>query len=209
MISSSNLRVSPLFCNQRRRILPGYSYIPARVSSATTQVAIHHANVASEQWAYWVWSLRFTYDCVDSLRGWHGVHINSGGLTFYFIYLIIYLSHRDAPSMLQEMTSMVTRTPVNAGCLFTQWNPLWEFNICRLFQNWLYYLQLLSVISLLSSDTPNLDSPANVDAAKEVRKDLAGQSYPKSSVDRPKTLPWNTAYKKKVRRLVRQSAESY
>ncbi|KAI0052504.1 ubiquitin-conjugating enzyme [Auriscalpium vulgare] len=47
---------------------------------------------------------------------------------------------------------------------------------------------LLSVISLLSSDTPNLDSPANVDAAKEVRTDLAG-------------------YKKKVRRLVRRSAE--
>ncbi|KAH9981994.1 ubiquitin-conjugating enzyme/RWD-like protein [Russula compacta] len=47
---------------------------------------------------------------------------------------------------------------------------------------------LLSVISLLSSETPNLDSPANVDAAKEVRTDFA-------------------AYKKKVRRLVRRSAE--
>jgi len=47
---------------------------------------------------------------------------------------------------------------------------------------------LLSVISLLSSDNPNLDSPANVDAAKEIRTDL-------------------TAYKKKVRRLVRRSAE--
>ncbi|PFH46506.1 hypothetical protein AMATHDRAFT_7742 [Amanita thiersii Skay4041] len=47
---------------------------------------------------------------------------------------------------------------------------------------------LLSVISLLSSDSPNLDSPANVDAAKEVRTDLEG-------------------YKKKVRRLVRRSAE--
>ena len=44
--------------------------------------------------------------------------------------------------------------------------------------------QLLSVISLLSSDTPNLDSPANVDAAKEIRTDLAGQLYPKfSNVD--------------------------
>ncbi|EGO28541.1 hypothetical protein SERLADRAFT_459079, partial [Serpula lacrymans var. lacrymans S7.9] len=32
---------------------------------------------------------------------------------------------------------------------------------------------LLSVISLLSSDTPNTDSPANVDAAKEVRTDMA------------------------------------
>ena len=46
-------------------------------------------------------------------------------------------------------------------------------------------IQLVSVISLLSSDTPNLDSPANVDAAKEVRTDLAGQLYPKSSVGRP------------------------
>ncbi|KAG9014915.1 Ubiquitin-conjugating enzyme E2 15 [Tulasnella sp. 427] len=47
---------------------------------------------------------------------------------------------------------------------------------------------LISVISLLSSDNPNLESPANVDAAKEVRDDLP-------------------AYKKKVRRLVRKSAE--
>ncbi|KAG5735568.1 Ubiquitin-conjugating enzyme E2 G1 [Termitomyces sp. T112] len=47
---------------------------------------------------------------------------------------------------------------------------------------------LLSVISLLSSNTPNLDSPANVDAAKQVRTDLDG-------------------YRKKVRRLARRSAE--
>jgi len=47
---------------------------------------------------------------------------------------------------------------------------------------------LVSVISLLSSDTPNVDSPANVDAAKEVREDIM-------------------AYRKKVRRLVRRSAE--
>ncbi|CED85373.1 ubiquitin-conjugating enzyme [Phaffia rhodozyma] len=47
---------------------------------------------------------------------------------------------------------------------------------------------LVSVISLLSQDIPSLDSPANVDAAKEVREDPAG-------------------YKKKVRRLVRRSAE--
>ncbi|KAI3625637.1 hypothetical protein CBS9595_000998 [Malassezia furfur] len=50
------------------------------------------------------------------------------------------------------------------------------------------WLPLVSVISLLSSDTPNTDSPANIDAAKQVREDLAG-------------------YRKKVRRLVRQSAE--
>ena len=36
------------------------------------------------------------------------------------------------------------------------------------------YSQLLSVISLLSSDKPNTDSPANVDAAKEVRENFAG-----------------------------------
>ncbi|KZT66751.1 ubiquitin-conjugating enzyme [Daedalea quercina L-15889] len=47
---------------------------------------------------------------------------------------------------------------------------------------------LLSVISLLSSEKPNLDSPANVDAAKEVRENFE-------------------AYKKRVRRLVRRSAE--
>jgi len=47
---------------------------------------------------------------------------------------------------------------------------------------------IISVISLLSSDTPNTDSPANIDAAKQVREDPAG-------------------YKKKVRRLVRKSAE--
>ncbi|TFK29087.1 ubiquitin-conjugating enzyme [Coprinopsis marcescibilis] len=47
---------------------------------------------------------------------------------------------------------------------------------------------LISVISLLSSDKPNLDSPANVDAAKEIRTDFE-------------------SYKKKVRRLVRRSAE--
>ncbi|KAF7345109.1 Ubiquitin-conjugating enzyme E2 G1 [Mycena venus] len=47
---------------------------------------------------------------------------------------------------------------------------------------------LVSVISLLSSDTPNTDSPANVEAAIEVRKDIE-------------------TYRKKVRRLARRSAE--
>ncbi|KAF9445976.1 ubiquitin-conjugating enzyme [Macrolepiota fuliginosa MF-IS2] len=47
---------------------------------------------------------------------------------------------------------------------------------------------LISVISMLSSDPPNIDSPANVDAAKQVRDDIAG-------------------YRKKVRRLARRSAE--
>ncbi|KAK1926547.1 ubiquitin-conjugating enzyme/RWD-like protein [Papiliotrema laurentii] len=47
---------------------------------------------------------------------------------------------------------------------------------------------LISVISLLSADVPDLSSPANVDAAKEVREDYA-------------------SYKKKVKRLARKSAE--
>jgi ubiquitin-conjugating enzyme E2 G1 len=42
--------------------------------------------------------------------------------------------------------------------------------LCGLFD----FLQLISVISLLSSDKPNLDSPANVDAAKAVREDFEG-----------------------------------
>jgi len=49
---------------------------------------------------------------------------------------------------------------------------------------------LVSVISLLSQNPPSLDSPANVDAAKQVRTDLA-------------------SYQKKVRRLVRRSAEAF
>ncbi|KAK4047201.1 Ubiquitin-conjugating enzyme E2 15 [Microbotryomycetes sp. JL221] len=47
---------------------------------------------------------------------------------------------------------------------------------------------LISVISLLSADTPNTDSPANIDAAKQVREDIQG-------------------YRKRVRRLARKSAE--
>jgi ubiquitin-conjugating enzyme E2 G1 len=35
-------------------------------------------------------------------------------------------------------------------------------------------LQLVSVISLLSADPPATDSPANVDAAKQVREDIVG-----------------------------------
>ncbi|KAI3627299.1 ubc15 [Malassezia furfur] len=63
-----------------------------------------------------------------------------------------------------------------------------EFGYEDASERWLPVHTLVSVISLLSSDTPNTDSPANIDAAKQVREDLAG-------------------YRKKVRRLVRQSAE--
>jgi len=47
---------------------------------------------------------------------------------------------------------------------------------------------LISVISMLSSDPPDTNSPANVDAAKQVRENI-------------------TAYRKKVRQLARRSAE--
>lgn len=50
------------------------------------------------------------------------------------------------------------------------------------------FTKILSVISMLSADMPDTNSPANVDAAKQVREDFP-------------------AFKKKVRRLVRQSAE--
>ncbi|KAJ7079571.1 ubiquitin-conjugating enzyme [Mycena belliarum] len=66
---------------------------------------------------------------------------------------------------------------------------------------------LISVISLLSSDTPNLDSPANLDAALEIRKDLDGNHIPKTLVRVFLIIPRVTAYRKKVRRLVRRSAE--
>ena len=33
----------------------------------------------------------------------------------------------------------------------------------------------MSVISLLSTDPPNTDSPANLDAAKEVRENISGK----------------------------------
>lgn len=68
-----------------------------------------------------------------------------------------------------------------------------------------YFRQLLSVISLLSSDHPNTDSPANVDAAKEVRTDPEGLRS--NFVFKPKLIMIYIGYKKKVRRLVRRSAD--
>lgn len=43
--------------------------------------------------------------------------------------------------------------------------------------------QLLSVISLLSAEKPNLDSPANVDAAVEIRTDFPGTFHLATPVD--------------------------
>ena len=66
-------------------------------------------------------------------------------------------------------------------------------------------MQLVSVISLLASDSPNLESPANIDAAKELRTEPESMCYLGSYEDIDLTL--YPAYKKKVRRLVRRSAE--
>lgn len=56
----------------------------------------------------------------------------------------------------------------------------------------------------MSSEKPNLDSPANVDAAKEVRTEFDGAYF---AVPQETNLTSSIAYKKKVRRLVRRSAE--
>jgi len=63
--------------------------------------------------------------------------------------------------------------------------------------------QLISVISLLSADVPDLNSPANVDAAKEVR-----ENFPcKLPIPDLRCPTDSVAYKKKVKRLARRSAE--
>lgn len=76
--------------------------------------------------------------------------------------------------------------------------------------------QLVSVISLLSADSPDLNSPANVDAAKEVREDFpctysfvgfAFFSAEARQSPSAKLISVTTAYKKKVKRLARRSAE--
>ena len=68
----------------------------------------------------------------------------------------------------------------------------------------------MSVISLLSTDPPNIDSPANLDAAKEVRENLAGELHTPSLFVKISPLIFCTffiGYRKKVRRLARRSAE--
>jgi ubiquitin-protein ligase len=79
--------------------------------------------------------------------------------------------------------ALVARAHGRINCASSPYDWLCARHIYSLFST-----KLLSVISLLSADPPNLDSPANVDAAKQVREDLP-------------------SYKKKVRRLVRKSAE--
>ena len=66
-------------------------------------------------------------------------------------------------------------------------------------------MQLVSVISLLASDSPNLESPANIDAAKELRTEPESMYPLGSHMELDLTLI--PAYKKRVRRLVRRSAE--
>ena len=91
-------------------------------------------------------------------------------------------------SMLLALTSTVTRTPASAGYRST------PSSLSCVLPAWIrsYYAttdvlsvavacpwpvssdpQLISVISLLSSDKPNCDSPANVDAAVRRSSDLA------------------------------------
>lgn len=59
----------------------------------------------------------------------------------------------------------------SGGCLFIRWRVWYVKSLssdCT-------HSQLISVISLLSQDVPDLNSPANVDAAKEVREDFASE----------------------------------
>ena len=49
---------------------------------------------------------------------------------------------------------------------------------------------LISVLSMLTDDKPNLESPANIDAARQFRDDAAG-------------------FKKRAKRIARESAENY
>lgn len=71
---------------------------------------------------------------------------------------------------------MATKTQASGGYLCTVLNRLYVSVIWLLSREYINEnSQLLSVISLLSSDKPNLDSPANVDAAKEVRTDFEGK----------------------------------
>ena len=65
--------------------------------------------------------------------------------------------------------------------------------------------QLMSVISLLSCDPPDCNSPANVDAAKDVRENIQGSCL--SDNVRSSPGKWALGYRKKVRRLARKSAE--
>jgi hypothetical protein len=79
-------------------------------------------------------------------------------------------------SMPQGTISTATRMQANDGCPCTQWSQSYVILFeCLLFHHISNPSQLISVISLLSSDKPNTDSPANVDAAKEVRTDFAGE----------------------------------
>lgn len=79
-------------------------------------------------------------------------------------------------STLLARISTAMKNPESVGCQFTLSNQSYVSFV------WLHIdeliildvMQLLSVISLLSSDRPNTDSPANVDAAKEVRDNWDG-----------------------------------
>lgn len=73
----------------------------------------------------------------------------------------------------------------------------------------LCFIQLLSVISLLSSDKPNLDSPANVDAAVCADSFVIHECEMLIVIEQKEVRENFTTYKKKVRRLARQSADEF
>ena len=69
---------------------------------------------------------------------------------------------------------------------------------------------MLSVISLLSSDIPNTDSPANVDAAVSRTVDYYKTYLYLLILTEQKEVRENLpAYQKKVRRLAQRSADTY
>ncbi|KAG6907720.1 hypothetical protein DXG01_007633 [Tephrocybe rancida] len=108
----------------------------------------------------------------SALRGWYRMHFYSGAsrLKDYVLLIVVdvpFFPFKHAPGDDQYGYE-------DAG---ERWMPVHTVESI-----------LISVISLLSSNTPNLDSPANIDAAKEVRTDIE-------------------SYRKKVRRLARRSAE--
>lgn len=75
-------------------------------------------------------------------------------------------------------TNTGMRTLASDGCLCTPWSPSYAAYVPTFTPMTLttVHVQLLSVVSLLSAEMPNTDSPANVDAAKEIREDFGGMS---------------------------------
>lgn len=144
----------------------------------------------------------------SSLQKWRRLHLNPGENRFMIVSAT--LLTMTTFSMRPVQMSTVSKMLVNVGFLFTRSNQSCVAFVAPQSSTNEPSFKLLSVISLLSADTPNTDSPANVDAAvrgflprrflpcclvlillrvqKEVREDIA-------------------TYRKKVRRLARKSAD--